>query len=107
MGVINDKRLLVWRQQPPEFFEHAIVEADGTLAGTTAACKRGMDLPSTGVGGSPPLLVSLATTREPLFLVNRPASRPSHDGAAGYLDQAADLCRRAGFRKVSFRGDTD
>src|SRR5437868_12242121 len=35
------------------------------------------------------------------------ASRPSYEGAADYLDQAADLCRQAGFRKISFRGDTD
>jgi hypothetical protein len=42
-----------------------------------------------------------------LFLLNRAASRPSHEGAAELLDQAADLCRRAGFRKVTFRGDTD
>jgi hypothetical protein len=42
-----------------------------------------------------------------LFLFNRPASRPSHEGAAGYLDDAADLCCRAGFLKISLRGDTD
>jgi Transposase DDE domain group 1 len=53
------------------------------------------------------LLVSLANTQEPLFLLNRPASRPSHEGAAAYLDQAADLCRRAGFLKITSRGDTD
>src|SRR5262249_50550819 len=55
----------------------------------------------------PPLLVSLANTQEPLFLFNRPASRPSHEGAAPYLDQAAELCRKAGFRQITFRGDTD
>jgi Transposase DDE domain group 1 len=107
MRVINDKRLLVWKQQPASFFEHAIVDADGTVAGTTAACKAGMDLSYKGVWGYHPLLVSLANTQEPLLLYNRPASRPSHDGAADYLDQAAALCRRAGFRHITFRGDTD
>jgi Transposase DDE domain group 1 len=107
MRVINDKRLLVWKQQPAAFFEHAIVDADGTVAGTTAACKQGMDLSYKGVWGYHPLLVSLANTQEPLFLYNRPASRPSHEGAADYLDQAAALCRRAGFRHLTFRGDTD
>jgi Transposase DDE domain group 1 len=107
MRVINDKRLLVWQQQPRAFFDHAIVEADGTMAGTTGACKQGMDLSYKGVWGYHPLLVSLANTQEPLFLLNRPASRPSHEGAAPYLDEAAALCRRAGFRKVTFRGDTD
>jgi hypothetical protein len=107
MRVINDKRLLVWRQQPKAFFEHAIVEADGTIAGTTGACKAGMDLSYKGVWGYHPLLVSLANTQEALFLYNRPASRPSHEGAAAYLDEAAELCRRAGFLKITLRGDTD
>jgi hypothetical protein len=105
--VINEKRLLVWRQQPKSFFEHAILEADGTIAPTKGACKEGMDLSYKGIWGYHPLLVSLANTQEPLFLFNRPASRPSHEGAAGYLDDAADLCRRAGFLKISLRGDTD
>jgi Transposase DDE domain group 1 len=107
MHVINDKRLLIWKQQPKPFFEHAILEADGTIAGTKGACKEGMDLSYKGIWGYHPLLVSLANTQEPLFVLNRPASRPSHEGAANYLDQAADLCQRAGFLKISLRGDTD
>lgn len=107
MGVANEKRLLIWQQQPSDFFEHAIVEADGTIAGTKGACKKGMDLSYKGIWGYHPLLVSLANTQEPLFIFNRPASRPSHEGAAGYLDKAADLCERAGFQKISLRGDTD
>jgi hypothetical protein len=107
MHVINDKRLLIWKQQPKPFFEHAILEADGTIAGTKGACKEGMDLSYKGIWGYHPLLVSLANTQEPLFVLNRPASRPSYEGAARYLDQAADLCLRAGFLKISLRGDTD
>jgi hypothetical protein len=97
----------VWQQQSAAFFEQAIIEADGTLVGTTGECKRGMDLAYNGVWGYHPLLVSLANTNEPLFLVNRPASRPSHEGAADYFDRAAALCRQAGFRRLCFRGDTD
>jgi Transposase DDE domain group 1 len=107
MRIINDKRLLVWKKQPVAFFEHAIVDVDGTIAGTTGACKKGTDLSYNGVWGYHPLLVSLANTQEPLFLFNRPASRPSNEGAAAYLDEAAELCRRAGFLKITFRGDTD
>jgi len=107
MRVINDKRLLVWKKQPPTFFEHAIVDVDGTIAGTTGECKKDMDLSHKGIWGYHPLLISLANTQEPLFLFNRPASRPSHEGAAPYLDEAAELCRRAGFLKITFRGDTD
>jgi hypothetical protein len=51
MRIINDKRLLVWKQQPPAFFEQAIVDADGTVAGTTAECKAGMDLSCKGIWG--------------------------------------------------------
>jgi hypothetical protein len=52
-------------------------------------------------------VVSLANTAEPLFLVNRRGNRPSHEQADIDLDKAADLCRRAGFKKITFRGDTD
>jgi hypothetical protein len=107
MDVINSKRLLVWRQQPTAFFEQAIIEADGSIVETTGACKQGMDISYDGQWGYHPLLVSLANTQELLFLSNRPASRPSHEGAAAYLDRAAALCRQAGFRKILFRGDTD
>jgi Transposase DDE domain group 1 len=105
--LLNEKRLLIWQQQPKPFFEHAILEADGTLTSTKGACKKGMDLSYKGIWGYHPLLVSLANTQEPLFLFNRPASRPSHEGAAGYLDSAANLCLHAGFLKISLRGDTD
>jgi hypothetical protein len=107
VAVINRKRVQVWQRQPAAFLEHAIIEADGTLVGTTGACKQGMDLSYNGVWGYHPLVVSLANTQEPLFIINRPASRPSSEGAAAYFDRAAALCRQAGFRHISFRGDTD
>jgi hypothetical protein len=107
MDILNRKRVGVWQQQPEAFREQAIIEADGTLVGTTGQCKQGMDLSYNGVWGYHPLLVSLANTQEPLFLVNRSASRPSYEGAADYFDRAAQLCRQAGFRHILFRGDTD
>jgi hypothetical protein len=107
MNAINDKRFLIWKQQPKDFFDHAILDVDGTIAGTGAECKQGMDLSYKGIWGYHPLIVSLANTQEPLFLLNRPGRRPSHEGAAPLLDQAAALCRRAGFLQITFRGDTD
>ena len=107
MRTINDIRLTVWKQQPPEFFDQATIEADGTMAPTTGECKQGMDISYNGQWGYHPLLVSLANTKEPLFLVNRSGNRPSQEGAAERFDQSADLCRRAGFKCIVFRGDTD
>jgi hypothetical protein len=49
----------------------------------------------------------LANTGEPLYLVNRSGNRPSSEGAAARFDQARVLCETAGFRRITFRGDTD
>jgi hypothetical protein len=107
MRAINDVRLRVWRQQPAAFFEEAIIEADGTMACTTGECKQGMDISYKGEWGYHPLIVSLANTGEPLFVVNRSGNRPSHEGATAYFDQAIRLCRKGGFKQVLLRGDTD
>ncbi|MCH7689383.1 MAG: IS1380 family transposase, partial [Planctomycetes bacterium] len=107
MNAVNESRLQVWKEQPHEFFEEALIDADGSIVETTGECKRGMDISYNGKWGYHPLLISLANTGELLYLCNRSANRPSHEGAAAYFDQAATLCRRAGFRKVTFRGDTD
>jgi len=80
MEAINEVRLNVWRQQPEEFFEEAIIDADGLLAETTGECKEGMALAYNGVWGYHPLIVSLANTAEPLYTVNRPGNRkPARD----------------------------
>jgi len=107
MEAINDIRLNVWKQQDAEFFKAAIIDVDGTIAPTYGEHKEGMNISYDGQWGYHPLLVSLANTKEPLYLLNRPANRPSHEGADGYLDKTISLCRRAGFERVVFRGDTD
>lgn len=107
MNVFNDIRLLVWRQQPDSFFDEAVIDADGTMVETCGECKVGMDINFKGQWGYHPLLISLANTNEPLFIANRSGNRPSHERASAYLDLAVDLCRRAGFRKIKLRGDTD
>ena len=80
---------------------------DGTFAITTGECKQGMDISYKKEWGYHPLIVSLANTKEVLSIVNRPGNRPSHEGAAAEADRAAALCRKGGFRKIVFRGDTD
>jgi hypothetical protein len=107
MRLINGQRLQVWRRQPKDFFDQATIDVDGSIVATTGECKGGMDLSYKGVWGYHPLLVSLANTQEPLFVVNRPGSRPSHDDAVYWIDQAIVLVRQAGFRRVAVRGDTD
>ena len=107
MEAINQVRLKVWKQQEPEFFAQAILDADGTIAPTTGQCKEGMDISYDGQWGYHPLIISLANAKEPLYLLNRPANRPSHERADEYLDKAVSLCRRAGFKRILLRGDTD
>jgi hypothetical protein len=107
MESINEVRLGVWKQQPAEFFARATLDADGAIAPTTGECKGGMNISYDGQWGYHPLLISLANTKEPLYLVNRPGNRPSHERADEYLDKAITLCRRAGFGSILLRGDTD
>jgi hypothetical protein len=106
MEIFNESRLRAWRQQPEGFFDEAFIDADGALAPSDAWCKEGVDIAYDGTWGYHPLIVSLANTSEPLYLVNRSGNRPSHEQAEVYLDKAAALCRRAGFRKITYRGDT-
>ncbi len=103
---INEARLRVWRTQPGDFFEHALIDADGSMV-ATSDCTDGADFSYKGTFGFQPLLITLANTQEVLFIENKPASRPSHEGAAARLDEAVRLVRRAGFRRVTLRGDTD
>jgi len=107
MEAVNEVRLKIWKQQGPAFFEQAIVDVDGTIAPTTGECKVGMNISYNGLWGFHPLVVSLANTKEPLYLLNRPGNRPSHERADEYLDKAVDLCRGAGFKSILLRGDTD
>lgn len=104
---INQVRVKVWKQQDPSFFKQAIIDGDGTIAPTTGQCKQGMDISYKGLWGYHPLVVSLANTQEPLFVVNRSGNQTSSSGAATYFNQAAALCEQGGFESIRFRGDTD
>jgi len=108
MEAINGVRVRLWskRLSNAERAE-AILDVDGIVAPTHGECKGGMGLNYTGVWGYHPLMVSLANTLEPLYLVNRSGNRPSHEGAVEWMDKAVALVRRGGFEKVTLRGDTD
>jgi len=105
--VFDQTRVKVWQQQPSAFFDEGILDVDGSLVATGAGCKHGIDIAYDGTWGYHPLIISLANTGEVLSIVNRPGNRPSHEGAAEQLDLAILLCRQAGFRRISLRGDTD
>ena len=107
MEAVNASRLKVWAQQPARFFQRAEIDVDGTMAPRAANARKGMEISYDGQWGYAPLIVTLANTGEVLYAVNRSGNRPSHEGAAEWLDRSIELVREAGFRKVRLRGDTD
>ena len=106
MEAINAVRPGIWEKLPRKERRKAIIDTDGTLAPTTGERKEGMGLSYNGIWGYHPLVVSLANTREALYLVNRPGNAVSHEGAAAYMDRAIELVRES-FKEVWLRGDTD
>lgn len=103
---INEVRARAWKKQGKGFFKRAVIEVDGTLVGTDAECKEGIDMSYKGIWGYAPLVVSLANTGEILYTRNRPGNKTSHEGCFDYLDPAVEVARDGGFRKVRLRGDT-
>ena len=107
METINVIRPKLWRSRGRDLLgSMTYIDVDGTQAPTAGEQKAGMDISYKGVWGYAPLIVSLANTREVLFLVNRPGNMPSHTGAAPYIDQALDLVEPHAVQ-VCLRGDTD
>jgi hypothetical protein len=107
MEAINSVRPKLWAGRGADLLGPvAYLDVDGTLAPTTGSKKAGMDISYKGIWGYHPLIVSLANTREVLYLVNRPGNVPSHTGAAEWIGKAIDLVLPYAPR-VCLRGDTD
>lgn len=107
MECFHEARTKVWKRQPDSFFDMAVIEADGTMVETTGERKEGISMNYDKKWGYHPLVMTLANTREVLYLMNRSGNRPSHERAFVYFDRSIELCRRAGFRTIRLRGDTD
>jgi hypothetical protein len=103
---IHQARRQVWAIQPDSFRAEAILDVDGTHAITTGECKQGMDISYKGIWGYAPLIISLANTKETLFMVNRPGNATSSSEAGPWIDRAIDTVASV-FEKVWLRGDTD
>jgi len=107
MESINEVRPKLWRGRAREMLGPvAYIDVDGTITPTHGEQKSGMGLSYKGIWGYAPLIVSLANTREVLYVANRPGNAPSHTDAAVWIDRAIDLVAPHAPR-VCLRGDTD
>lgn len=104
---INQVRGSVWQRMAAPRRSLAILDLDGTIVPTKGECKQGMDYCAyKKQWGYGPLLISLAQTGDVLYVVNRPASQPSHQGAAAWVKRALVHVQPV-FETVWLRGDTD
>jgi len=107
MEAINAVRPKLWAGRGRDLLGPvAYLDVDGTIVPTDGQRKAGMDMSYKGIWGYAPLVLTLANTREMLYLVNRPGNAPSHQDAAEWIDKAIDLVAPHTSR-VCLRGDTD
>lgn len=106
MECFNASRKRVWKKRGRKLLKDALIDTDGTLAGTYGECKGGMEISRKGIWGYHPLIVSLANTKEVLYIENRPGNVVSHEGAVKWIDKAIELVWPHA-KTITLRGDTD
>ena len=79
----------------------------GGFAPSDGWCKEGVDIAYGRTWGYQGPVDRLAGQHRRAVVPGQPQRQPaSHEQADVYLDKAAALCRRAGFRRITFRGDS-
>ena len=107
MESINAVRPKLWQGRGSDLMGPiTYMDIDGTITPTSGKCKAGMHISYNGIWGYAPLIISVANTKEVLYIVNRPGNTPSHKGAAEWIDKGLDLLGPYAPR-LCMRGDTD
>ena len=107
MEAINSVRPKLWQGRGAEVLGPiSYLDVDGTIAPTCGECKAGMDISYKGIWGYAPLILSVANTKEVLYVVNRPGNAASHQDAARWIDKAIEQLEPYAPR-ICVRGDTD
>ena len=106
MVAINCSRERVWSMVPEIFRGWTYIDIDGMVVGTDGECKKGMDIAYNGIWGYQPLIISVANTKDVLYIVNRSGNLPSHYQSVVWIDRAISLIGRHAER-ICLRGDTD
>ena len=107
MECINAVRPALWQKRGHELLgAMTYIDVDGTQVSTDGERKAGMDISHKGIWGYQTLVISLANTKEVLYLVNHPGNMPGHTDAAQWIDQAIALVQPHAER-LCLRGDTE
>ena len=94
-GALNAVRARVWRQAGIAKGQ-AIIDGDGTIVETNGESKELTGLSYKGLWGYQPLLLSLANTQEPLFIVTAPPIvRPMRVPPPTSTKRLRSACRQA------------
>jgi hypothetical protein len=106
MESINAVRPKLWKGRGADLLGPVtFLDVDGTIAPTYGKQKAGMDMSYKGIWGYSPLIVSVANTKEVLYVVNRSGNTSSNADAATWIDKAiAQLSPHA--QRICLRGDT-
>jgi hypothetical protein len=62
---INETRFKIRELQDPSFRKQAVIDVDGTIAGTTGECKEGINIAYNGIWGYAPVFVFLGIFMRP------------------------------------------